>query len=286
MEFDRSIISTLPKSLHYFTRSLVLACNTLMKGKRISEKPTFVSQTEEFGDFLGEVSSKEGVKGIEKIREKVLKDVYDQNYTDVINKILEGGGKANDSFMSSGIELRVGKICLPVSEVYKAIGEHSKKKRTPHPVKILLGFYAVMYHTAGASGETKESLDLISDNINLMIDALEEMSRPPPSDGGFMGDLMSKFKGMDIGKVGEMLESLAQNPSAPPDLKNHVVKLQDVIKSDNPAEKIGEFLRETQDKMAQVAAQMKEDPEGSAPAPVPVEKEEPAPTETEASEQC
>ena len=285
MDFDRSLISSLPKSMHYFTRALVQSCNTFSKGKRISEKPEFVTQTEEFNDFVVEISEKHGMKGWEKFHEKVLKNVYDLRYTDIINKIFEEEGKANDSFMSNHMEFRYGNKVLPISIVYKTIIEHAKTNPIFHPMKILLGFYSVMFYTAVMNKEPKTDLDLISDNINLMIDKLEEFARPPPQEGGFMNDMMSKFKNMDLGKATEMLESLSQNPHAPPDLKEHKMKLKDVMKSPNPTERIGEFLKDTQEKMAKAAENLKraqEEEEASKES----EEEEEASKESEEEEEA
>ena len=271
MEFDRSLISSLPKSLDFFVRSLVLSCNTLWKGKLISDKPEFILQTEEFSDFFKNVLS--DPKLVDKFREKVLKDIYDQNYTDIIEKIVGDDGKAQDKFMSSDIRFNFNKFCLPVSAVYKAIVEFSKKQRVVHPAKILLGFYAVMFHTV-VKEESKESLDLISVNINQMIDTLEEMARPPPREkSNFFQEALKNF---NPGQATELLNKISNMPEANGQAKDALAKVKEMLSSDNPLEGLGNLLEETKkmaSQMGEVPPDLEETAAAVAATEPPVEEE-------------
>lgn len=244
MEFDKSLISSLPRSLNFLIRSLDLACNTLMKGKLFSDKPEYIVQQEQFSEFFENVLKKP--EAIEKFRNKVLKDVYDANYTDVIEKIVIDG-KANDKFMLSGIEFRFGKFILPISKIYRNATLHAKENRSVHPPKILLGFYAVMYYTV-KDEESKECLDLISSNINSMIESIEEMARPPPQassgmpGGNFIKDALSKF---DLGQTTEMLNKISSDPKMSGEFKKMCGKVQEVFESGNPMEALGELVKES-----------------------------------------
>lgn len=241
MEFDKSLISSLPRSLNFLIRSCDLACNTLMKGKLFSDKPDYVVQQEQFSEFFENVLKKP--EAIEKFRNKVLKDVYDSNYTDVIEKIINDG-KANDKFMLSGIEFRFGKFVLPISKIYRNATLHG---RSVHPPKILLGFYAVMYYTVKEE-ESKECLDLVSSNINSMIETIEEMARPPPGAGGgmsggnFFKDALSKF---DLGQTTEMLNKISSDPKMSGEFKKMCGKVQEVFESGNPMESLGDLIKES-----------------------------------------
>jgi len=216
-----------------------------MKGKLFSDKPEYIVQQEQFSEFFENVLKKP--ESVEGFRTKVLKDVYDINYTDVIEKIIptdgESEGKANDKFMMSGIEFRLGKFILPISNIYRNATLQAKEAKSVHPPKILLGFYAVMYYTV-KDDESKECLDLISSNINTMIEAIEEMARvPAPNPGGnFFKEALGKF---DLGQTTEMLNKISSNPKMSGEFKKMCNKVQQVFESGDPMEALGELIKES-----------------------------------------
>jgi len=241
VEFDRTLISNLPKSLAFFIRSLVLSCNTLLKGVRLSDKPKYVEQSEEFSEFFENILREKGA--VEKFREKILKDIYEDNYTDIISKAIDDDNNPHDSFMLDDLNFNFGKFCLPISTIYKNITEYAKKNRSVHPPKIMLGFYATMFHTVKNDGETKETLDLISNNINIMIEAIEDISRPLPSSssGNFLMDALKKF---NPGEATEMFNKIGSDPRMSEEFKKVHGKVTDIFKSENPMDALNSLFKE------------------------------------------
>ena len=240
-EFDRSLISNLPKSLNWFVRSLGLACNTLMKGVKFSDKPDYVLKTENFIEVFEEVIMKDK-DTLEKFRLKFLKSIYDDNYTDITAKIMSEEGKVNDKFIKEGLEIVVGSSVLPVSTIYTKITEHIKKNklRSTHPPRIILSFFAVMYHTV-LKEETKETKDLISENINTMMGVIEELTRPPSPQGNSMADM---FKNFNPGKMSEMFNKMGQDPRMSGEFKKAHGKVAEILKSEDPTKVMGDLFKE------------------------------------------
>ncbi len=261
-EFDRTVISNLPKSLGWFVRSLNLACNTMMKGVKFSDKPEFIKKTEAFTEVVIEDIVMKDKEKLENFRAKFLKPIYDENYTDIISKVIPSEGKVNDKFVKEGLEIKVGKNVLPISEIYVNITKHVKEKnlRSIHAPKIILGFFAVMFYTV-AKEESKETLDMISDNMDSMINTIEDMLRPPTPPGGGMMDMLKNF---NPGKMSEMFSQMGQDPRMSEEFKKAHGKVTEILKSDNPSEAMGELFKEMS---AHAATAQEENPQLAASAP-------------------
>jgi hypothetical protein len=290
-EFDRTVISNLPKSLGWFVRSLNLACNTMMRGVKFSDKPEYIKKTEAFTEVIIEgIALKDKVK-LENFRTRVLKPIYEQNYTEIISKVIPSEGKVDDKFMKEGLEIKVGSNVLPVSEIYTNITKRIKDKnlRSIHPPKILLGFFAVMFYTMKEeeSEENKETLDMISDNMDSMINSIEDILRPPSPTGGGMMDMIKNF---NPGKMSEMFNKMGQDPRMSEEFKKAHGKVAEILKSDNPSEVMGELFKEMS---AHASASQEENPQMSGPPSkeesseeVPVSNPSPSKNTGEDVDQC
>lgn len=270
-EFDRTVISNLPKSLGWFVRSLNLACNTMMKGVKFSDKPEFIKKTESFTEVVIEDIVMKDKEKLENFRAKFLKPIYDQNYTDIIAKVIPSEGKVNDKFVKEGLVIEVGKNVLPISEIYTNITKHVKDNnlRSIHAPKILLGFFAVMFYTV-AKEESKETLDMISDNMDSMINTIEEMLRPPTPPPGGMMDMLKNF---NPGKMSEMFSTMGQDPRMSEEFKKAHGKVAEILKSENPGEAMQELFKE----MTSHAVTVEEDnPQLGSAAPAPPAEDTPA----------
>jgi hypothetical protein len=248
MEFDRTLISNLRNSLSFLNRSLLLACNTLMKGKLLSEKPDYVRETEIFTEFFRNVLGE--AKAIEKFRVKVLKPLYDEIYSDLLSKVIDDG-KVQDSFIKEGISFKFGSYSLPISKIYSTVlelMEQDKKMKVIHPPKIILAFYAVMFY-AVEKEESKEALDMIAVNMNLMIETIEDMTKPPPQDGGNV--IKDAFKKLNPAKMMEMMGSMNKDPRANAQMKQMFGKMQEAFGADDPMTALGDMIKESSRKMAE-----------------------------------
>lgn len=255
MEFDRSLISSLPRSLNFLVRSLDMACNTLMRGKLITDKPDYIEQQEQFSEFFENVYRKP--EAIEKFKDKVLKDIYDNNYTDIIEKIIVDN-VPKDRFMMNGLEFKFGKFVLPISKIYRNASLHAKENRSAHPPKILLGFYSVMFHTVKKE-ESKECLDLIAANISSMIEAIEEIAKPPQAQQAGANIFQDLIKNFDISQPNSFLDKLTNNPNMPEELRGACDKVKQIFGSENPIEALEKFAKETTIHAAEQAAEEKEE---------------------------
>lgn len=260
-EFDRTVISNLPKSLGWFVRSLNLACNTMMKGVKFSDKPEYIKKTESFIEVVIEEIVLKDKEKLENFRSKFLKPIYDEHYTDIIAKVIPSEGKANDKFFKEGLEIKVGSNVLPISEIYVNITKHVKEKsiKSIHAPKILLGFFAVMFYTV-IKEESKETLDMISENMDSMISIIEDLLRPPTPPSGGMMDMLRNF---NPGKMSEMFSQMGQDPRMSEEFKKAHGKVTEILKSDNPSEAMGALFKEMS---MHAAMAQEENPQASAAA--------------------
>lgn len=266
-EFDRTVISNLQKSLGWFVRGLQLSCNTMMKGVKFSDKPEYIKKTEAFVEVVIDDIVMKDKEKLENFRAKFLKPIYDHNYTDIIAKVIPSEGKVNDKFVKEGMEIRVGKNVLPISEIYTNITKHVKDKnlRTIHAPRILLGFFAVMFYTVHKE-ESKETLDMISENMDSLINTIEDMLRPPTPPGGGVMDMLKNF---NPGNISEMFNKMGQDPRMSEEFKKAHGKVAEILKSENPTEVMKELFNEMS---VHAAAAQEENPQlstAAAAAPPP-----------------
>jgi len=212
-----------------------------MKGVKFSDKPDYVIKTEKFIEVFEEIIMKDKTT-LESFRVKFLKEIYDTYYTEIVSKVMPGNGKVNDHFIKNNLEFKLGKSTLPISTIYTNITKHVKENniRSIHPPKILLGFFSVMFHTV-VKEEPKETLDLISENINTLMGAIEDLIRPPTPPSNSMFDMVKNF---NPGQMSEFFNKIGQDPRMSEEFKKVHGKVTDIFKNKDPAQAMGELFKE------------------------------------------
>ena len=259
MEFDSSMVKDFRSSLEFLTDACRQTCHHVTRDKIFMEKPSWANQTEKFSSFYDRMKDNE--KAVEKFRSKVVVPLYESKYMDIINKIIDEKNVVQDEFIKlptgssegenftltnhpDGIYFSISNIFLPISDVYSESLKYAKKnKNTPFPVKILLGFYCVVFH-AVKQQEDKENLDLIAENIKILSESLEVKDQPVQISEGPTQMLQNLLGNIDLGQIGEMMGKVTGDEKASKEFGEVFSQMTDVIKNGgNPLEAMGDIIK-------------------------------------------
>ena len=261
MEFDSSMVKDFKNSLDFLTESCKQTCYHITRDKIFMEKPAWANQTEKFSSFYDRIKDNENA--IEKFKQKVVIPLYESRYMDIVNKIINDKNIVQDEFIKltnnnrneneenftlsntpEGIYFSISNIFLPVSDVYTESLQYAKKnKNTPFPIKILLGFYCIIYHAVKET-EDQGNLDLISENIKILSDSLEVRDQPVQVSDGPTQMLQNLLGNIDLGQIGEMMGKVTGDEKASKEFGEVFSQMTDVIKNGgNPLEAMGDIIK-------------------------------------------
>ena len=273
---------TLEDSLEFLVDSMVEGCKFLMRAKMSLTKPTWVVETEKFGSLVTKI--KDDVTLVNNLKVKSIRPVYDLHKQSLTTSIVDDKSKVQDDFLRcdtdmSGFVLRtepeglffsVGKLHLPVSEVYTHAVKCMEKdhENISHPVKILLGLYCVMYHTA----EHSEEKEALQKNVELMVSSLDSRDETKSSMPNPMNMVQNMLGNIDINQISEMMGNITGDEKASKEFSQIFSKMSDVVKDGgNPMEAMGELIKQASLNQAQAPA--------PAPATVPEHVPESSPAQ-------
>jgi len=286
---------TLEESLEFLVDSMVEGCKFLMRAKMSLTKPTWVVETEKFGSLVTKI--KDDVTLVNNLKVKSIRPVYDLHKQSLTTSIVDDKSKVQDDFLRcdtdmSGFVLRtepeglffsVGKLHLPVSEVYTHTVKCMEKdhENISHPVKILLGLYCVMYHTA----EHSEEKEALQKNVELMVSSLDSRDETKSSMPNPMNMVQNMLGNIDINQISEMMGNITGDEKASKEFSQIFSKMSDVVKDGgNPMEAMGELIKQASLNQAQAPESdpapvtVSEQTPESAPAPAIVPEHAPEPT--------
>ena len=296
MSFKPEMVADFRASMSFLIDSMLETMSYVAKGNILGTKPSCAVQTEKFFSFFEKIqtlSEKDRETLLENMRVKVVTPVYESNSVYFMQSLVGADGNVEDAFVKvppsedgdslkirttpDGIFFQASKVFLPISEVYMQALKASKKHKLPFPNKILLGFYAVIYHAIKGEA-TSEVIDFFTENIQTLGESLDVCDdvQERRQEGGPMGMIKNLLGNIDFNQIGDMMAKVSGDERSSKEFGEVFGKLSETIKSGgNPMDVMGDIIKQA----AADAASSTETQTEEAPVEAPVEAPAEAPAE-------
>lgn len=260
MEFNVEQLSSLEGSMKFLIDAMVKTCKYITRERLLENKPFWMVQTEKFSSLFNRIKDK--LEAVESFRHKVVAPVYETHNVNLLNRLIDEDGTVQDDFLKvtlqqtndfrinitpGGVYFQLDKLFLPISEVYTQAVNYSlahKDENVPYPVQILLGFYSSVYQ-AVKDKEEAESMDLLKQNIQTLVDGMEVCDQPSTKANKGPVDMLQNMLGnIDMGQIGEMMGKVTGDPQASKEFGEVFGRMTEVIKNGgNPLEAMGDIIK-------------------------------------------
>lgn len=266
-------LKTFKSSFEYLIQSSVDTYQYITRGSIFANKPSWVVETEKFSSFFQKISENEEM--MSNLRKKLVLPFYEEHCLEVLRPIIKEDSTLDDSFLKlpkeedsgdsfkvrthpKGLYFQISKVFLPLSESYTEavrISIERKNESPPYPIKILLGFYAVIFHTLKDTNQSDE-LEHISQNVMKLKDSLESYEDSKKdnqrSQGGPMGMIKNLLGNIDFDQIGEMMKKVSGDEQSSKEFGEVFGKITNVIKDGgNPLEAMGDLIKDATVKAAE-----------------------------------
>ena len=267
-------ITDIKGALQFLTSSMVDAGRATMRNNFGMQKPGWLSQTERFESFFSQLA--EDDSALENFRAKFIVPLFTSNQTAVTRSIINGSDVIQDEFLkvNPDTQLRLRKeprglflhsddggsalksLYLPVSEAYTSAVEMSLKHKEQNamlPVKILLGFYSMLFYGLKDTPEhaSRSEVESIKENITVLKEYMEsaDSSESETSrDEGPMGMIKNLLGNVNFDQIGDMMNKVTNDEGASQEFKQVFDKMTKGIQGGKaPMDVMGDIIKEATD---------------------------------------
>lgn len=270
-------INSLTSSLNFLMSSMIDAGRHTMRETFGMQKPSWLSQTERFESFFSQLSSGQGA--VDNFRDKFVIPLYQSNEIEITSRIINDSDVIQDEFIKvkDDTQLRLRKtpkglflhsdegdalksLYLPISEAYTSSVEMSMKNKQRNvllPVKILLGFYSMMFYSLKDTPEHASQLVVESIRTNIKIlneymESLDEKEESSNDDGGPMDMIKSLLGNVNFDQIGDMMNKVTNDEAASQEFKQVFNKMTDGIQSGKaPMDVMGDIIKQATENVTQ-----------------------------------
>ena len=263
-------INDVKSSLHFLMGSMVDTGRSVMRETFGMQKPSWLSQTERFESFFSQLC--EDSSAVDNFRDKFIVPLFKSNELAVTGKIINDSDVIQDEFIKvkDDEQLRLRKtprglflhsdegaalksLYLPISEAYTSAVEMSMKHKQRNvmlPVKILLGFYSMIFYSLKDCPEqaSHDDVESVRSNIKILkeyMDSLDEKDEPEDKEEGPMGMIKNLLGNVNFDQIGEMMNKVTSDETASAEFKQVFDKMTQGIQSGQaPMDVMGDIIKQ------------------------------------------
>lgn len=144
-------------------------------------------------------------------------------------------------------------LYLPISEAYTSAVEMSMKHKQRNvmlPVKILLGFYSMVFYSLKDCPEhaSHDDVESVRSNIKVLkeyMDSLDEKDEPEDTEEGPMGMIKNLLGNVNFDQIGDMMNKVTNDETASAEFKQVFDKMTQGIQSGQaPMDVMGDIIKQ------------------------------------------
>ena len=274
-------INDVKSSLSFLMSAMVDTGRAVMTETFGMQKPSWLSQTERFESFFSQLSVDES--GVDSFRDRFVVPLFTANKESVTSRIINDSDVIQDQFIKvkeDDTHLRLSRsprglylhsdegaalksLYLPISEAYTNAVEMSmkhKQRNVMFPVKILLGFYSMMFYSLKDVPEhtSHEDVESFRENVKVLkeyMDSLDEKEEPADQDDGPMGMIKNLLGNVNFDQIGDMMNKVTNDEAASAEFKQVFDKMTSGIQNGQaPMDVMGSIIKEATTKATEDAA--------------------------------
>jgi hypothetical protein len=263
-------INDVKSSLHFLMGSMVDAGRGVMRETFGMQKPSWLSQTERFESFFSQLCEEQ--TAVDNFRDKFVVPLFQTHGLSLTGKIINDSDVIQDEFIKvkDDAELRLRKtprglflhsddgaalksLYLPISEAYTNAVEMSMKHKQRNvmlPVKILLGFYSMLFYSLKDTPEhaSHDDVESVRSNIKVLkeyMDSLDEKSDDESTEDGPMGMIKNLLGNVNFDQIGDMMNKVTNDEAASAEFKQVFDKMTQGIQSGQaPMDVMGDIIKQ------------------------------------------
>lgn len=263
-------INDVKSSLSFLMSAMVDTGRVVMRETFGMQKPSWLSQTERFESFFSQLSADQA--GVDSFRDKFVVPLFTTSKESVTSRIINDNDVIQDQFIKvkEDTQLRLNKaprglhlhsdegsalksLYLPISEAYTNAVEMSmkhKQRNVMFPVKILLGFYSMLFYSLKDVPEhaSHEDVESFRENVKILkeyMDSLDEKEEPDEQDSGPMGMIKNLLGNVNFDQIGDMMNKVTNDEAASAEFKQVFDKMTSGIQNgEAPMDVMGSIIKE------------------------------------------
>ena len=245
----------LVKKCETLINQLIEASNYYMDYSYSVTKPVWMKQTEQFFSFYSKIKDDDGL--IKNFKDKVLIEFFEENKQYIIKPVASDTGVIQDKFLiitdageneitinnvPKGLFLHIGKVYLPISELYTEVKKLIKKRKDnlPHLENILIALYRMCLCLTQDQDDIKQ----LESNVELLQESLEVRDEPPKKSSNPLDMVQNMLGNINFDQIGNLMKQVTSDEKSSKEFNDIFGKVSEgLARGDNPMDTMNHLLK-------------------------------------------